>query len=41
MGKKRPSNKEAKKQPIMTLKEKREAKHAKKQAPDFVPKAPR
>ena len=37
MSKKRQSNKEEKKQPLMTLKEKREAQHAKKQVPDFIP----
>jgi len=37
MGKQRQSNKEEKKQPVMTPKEKKSAKHAKKHAEDFVP----
>ena len=37
MGKKRQSNKEEKKQPLLTPKEKREAKNAKKHVPDFMP----
>ena len=37
MGKQRQSNKEEKKQPAMTPKEKKAAKQAKKHATDFVP----
>lgn len=37
MSKARQSNKEAKKQPVMTPKEKKAAKHSKKQAGDIVP----
>ncbi len=37
MSKSRHSSKEAKKQPQMTLKEKRAAKHHKKQAPEGAP----
>jgi hypothetical protein len=37
MSKSRQSTKEAKKQPQMTLKEKRAAKHQKKHAPDGAP----
>ena len=37
MGKARQSNKEPKKQAIMTAKEKKAAKHAKKHASDIVP----
>jgi len=37
MGKIRQSNKEAKKQPLLTPKEKRAAKHEKKHAHDKVP----
>lgn len=40
MGKQRHGNKEEKKQPLMTPKEKREAKHAKKHANDYVPLIP-
>jgi len=40
MGKIRQSNKEAKKQPVMTPKEKKAAKHAKKHASDTVPLIP-
>lgn len=36
MGKVRQSNKEAKKQPLLTPKEKKAAKHAKKHATDIV-----
>lgn len=41
MGKARQSNKEAKKQPVMTPKEKKAAKNAKKHASDVVPMIPR
>jgi hypothetical protein len=41
MGKQRQGNKEEKKQPLLTPKEKREAKHAKKHAHDIVPLIPR
>ncbi len=37
MGKQRQGNKEEKKKPLMTPKEKKEAKHAKKHANDYVP----
>lgn len=37
MGKERQNNKEAKKQPVMTAKEKKAAKQAKKHAADVVP----
>lgn len=37
MGKERQNNKEAKKQPALTPKEKKAAKHAKKHASDIVP----
>lgn len=40
MGKQRQSNKEEKKQALLTPKEKREAKHAKKHAKDYVPMIP-
>lgn len=40
MGKIRQSNKEAKKQPVMTAKEKKATKHAKKHASDIVPLIP-
>jgi len=41
MSKSRQSNKEAKKPPAMTLKEKKAAKHARKHAMDVVPLIPR
>lgn len=41
MGKARQNNKEAKKQPVMTPKEKKAAKNAKKHASDVVPMIPR
>jgi hypothetical protein len=41
MGKIRQSNKEPKKQPAMTPKEKKAAKQAKKHIGDFVPMIPR
>lgn len=41
MGKARQSNKEAKKQPLMTPKEKKAAKQARKHASDVVPIIPR
>jgi hypothetical protein len=41
MGKERQSNKESKKKPAMTPKEKKAAKQAKKHASDFVPMIPR
>jgi len=40
MGKARQSNKEMKKQPALTPKEKKAAKHAKKHAMDVVPLIP-